>query len=944
MKNQFLFIIFSLLAFQYASSQTGVMNGTILDGEANDVLPFANVLIKGTQKGGTTDFEGKYNIPIEPGTYTLEFSFIGYQTKEITGIIVKDKQTTTTDVTLNASAGTLDEVLITTSARQNTEAAVLNYQRNSVSLVDGISLEKIKSTGASNIASAVRNVPGVSVQGGKYVYVRGLGDRYTKSILNGMDVPGLDPDRNSLQLDIFPSQILENILVIKSSTADQPADFTGGVVDIITKDIPSREQYSFSVGLAYNPDFHFNKNYLVSENSSTDFLGFDNGLRNNPIPNAQQIPLPQQNGEASRILTQRFEKRLAARKAESFMNYNFSATAGNQYDIGDNKLGYLASISYRNETTYYDQYINGQIFRKDETDKSNNELLLDRGQTGQLGNNNVLISGLVGLSFKTEKSKYRLNVLHIQNGESEASQFRQENKIISSNLIKKDNLIYTERSISNALLTGKHSLGEDNDWTIEWKISPSYARVYDKDFRVTPFRISIDPNTNEETYTIQPSESGDASRFFRDLDEKSVSGKLDITKNHKLFNRDAKFKFGGAYTYKKRDFQITQFAFPLLNLQSASFGGDPDQLLLDQNIYNPETGSGVYVRRDSNDSDSFYSNIEVSSGYVSEEFKFTDWFSAIAGLRFEKFALNYTGQNQSGAVLDNATVIDKSDFFPSANLIFDLNKDGSKKIRTSFSRTTARPSFKEVSLAQIFDPISSTFFIGNINLKPTYINNFDLRYEQYGQAGDFFAVSGFYKSFNDPIELSFIRRAYGQYTPLNLGDAKVFGAELEIRKNLGFINGLQNLDFNANLSLIESQQSYSDDERAGRLDNLREGETLDDNRQLQGQSPYLLNVGFNYTLEDSGWNGGLFYNSQGKTLQIVGAGDVADVFTLPFHSLKLNIAKAFGKENNSQISLKFENILDDDIESVYQSFGTEDRIYSKWNPGQEISLSYSINF
>lgn len=116
-----------------------------------------------------------------------------------------------------------------------------------------------------------------------------------------------------------------------------------------------------------------------------------------------------------------------------------------------------------------------------------------------------------------------------------------------------------------------------------------------------------------------------------------------------------------------------------MNLQSASFGGDPDQLLLDQNIYNPETGSGVYVRRDSNDSDSFYSNIEVSSGYVSEEFKFTDWFSAIAGLRFEKFALNYTGQNQSGAVLDNATVIDKSDFFPSANLIFDLNKDGSKK-------------------------------------------------------------------------------------------------------------------------------------------------------------------------------------------------------------------------------------------------------------------------
>ena len=944
MINKFLLIIVGFFAFQYASAQTGVINGTISDGEANDVLPFANIVVKGTQKGGTTDFEGKYNITLNPGTYTLEFSFVGYQTKEITGVIVKENQTTTTDVTLNASAGTLDEVVITTSARQNTEAAVLNYQRNAVSLVDGLSLEKIKSTGASNIASAVRNVPGVSVQGGKYVYVRGLGDRYTKSILNGMDVPGLDPDRNTLQLDIFPSQILENVLVVKSSTADQPADFTGGVVDIVTKDIPSREQYSLSVGMAYNSDFHFNKNYLVSESSSTDFLGFDNGLRDNPIPDAQQIPIPQINGVVSRALTQRFEKRLAARRAESFMNYNFSATAGDQYDVGDNKLGYLASLSYRNETTYYDEYVNGQIFRKDETDKSNNELLLDRGQTGELGNNNVLISGLIGLSFKTDRSKYRLNVLHIQNGESEASRFRQENRIISSNLIKKDNLIYTQRSISNALLTGKHSLGTQNDWTIEWKISPSYARVYDKDFRVTPFRISTNPNTGEETYTIQPSESGDASRFFRDLNEKSVSSKLDITKNHKLFDRDAKLKFGGAYTYKKRDFQITQFAFPLLRLNSAFFGGDPDQLLLDQNIYNPETNSGVYVRRDSNDSDSFNSNMQIGSGYVSEEFKFTDWFNAIAGVRFEKFILKYTGQNQSGSVLDNASVIDKSDFFPSANLIFNLNEDSSKKIRASYSRTTARPSFKEVSLAQIFDPISSTFFIGNINLKPTYINNFDLRYEQYGEAGDFFALSGFYKTFNDPIELSFIRRAYGQYTPLNLGDAKVFGAELEIRKNLGFIRGLQNLDFNANFSLIESQQTYSADERAGRLDNLREGEKLDDYRQLQGQSPYLLNVGFNYNLEDSGWNGGLFYNSQGKTLQIVGAGDVADVYTLPFHSLKLNVSKAFGEKKNSKLTLKFENILDDDIESVYQSFEAKDRTYSKWNPGQEISLSYSINF
>ncbi len=939
--KKFLFLLISLLFSQIIFSQTGV-SGTINDGEFNDVLPFANIIVKDTQKGTTSDFEGKYNLELEPGSYTLVFSFVGYQTKEITNVIVSEGELTSTSVTLNASAGQLDEVVITTTARQNTEAAVLSFQKNSVNLLDGLSLETIKKTGASDIASAVKNVPGVSIQGGKFVYVRGLGDRYTKSILNGVDVPGLDPDRNTLQLDIFPTQILENVIVIKAATADQPADFTGGVIDIVTKDIPTREEYSVSVGATYNSDFHFKKNYLVSEKSNTDILGFDNGLRDNPLASNQVVPLPQENPEAVTLITQRFEERLAAQRETSFLDFNFSATAGNQYEIGDKKLGYLASLSYRNETSYYDEYIDGQIYRKDEADKSNFELLADRTQNGELGSNNILISALAGLSLKSEKSKYRFNVLHVQNGESQASIFRQSNFIISSNNIIKDNLIYTQRSITNGLVSGKHTLGSNNDWNIDWSVSPTLARIEDKDFRVTPFRVTTNPETGEETFTIEPSESGIPSRFFRDLEEISLAGKLDIEKKHSLFSHDAKTKFGGGYTFKNRTFDIIKYSIALLNFPSATLNGNPNLLLDDENLYDPETNSGFFIRDDSNDSDSFDSEITVASGYVSEEFKVTDWFNSIVGVRFEQFKLNYTGERQDGTTLNGAEILNKADFFPSVNLIFDLNEDGDKKIRTSFARTTARPSFKEASLAEIFDPISSTTFIGNIDLQPTYINNFDLRFEKYGESGDFFALSSFYKSFKDPIELSFIRRAYGQYTPLNLGDATVFGGEIEVRKNLGFINGLDNINFNVNFSLIESQQEYSEDEREGRLDNLREGETLDDTRQLQGQSPYLINVGLNY--EDNGWNGGLFYNSQGKTLQIVGAGDVADVFTLPFHNVKLNLSKSFGEKNNSTISLKFENLLDDDIESVYQSFGGEDQLYSKWNPGQDISLSYSVRF
>jgi outer membrane cobalamin receptor len=444
---------------------------------------------------------------------------VGYTTQQISEVVVKEGSTTVLDVTL--SGASLDEVVITTTARKNTEQSVLNLQRKSVQLLDGLSLESIKKSGASNVASAVRNVPGVSVQGGKYVYVRGLGDRYTKTILNGVDVPGLDPDRNTLQLDIFPSSLLENIIVVKSSTADQPADFTGGVVDIVTKDIPNGKQSSASIGLGYNPDFHFNSNYITNESSGTDFLGFDDGLRSNPFNENQEFNFPTTTPNTAEFLAGRLNPTLAAARENSGADMSLSFTTGNSYDVGDNKLGFLASVSYKNETTYYDDYVDGQRFRKD-TDPSIFELNTDRTQQGERGENNVLISALGGLSYNTDRSKYRFNVLHIQNGESGASLLTQTNRIDNSNTIKKDVLIYTERGLTNLFFSGKHT-NEDASWTTEWKLSPTFSNVDDKDFRTTPFLI----NEDSGDFIISPSESGDASRFFRELDEINVASKGD---------------------------------------------------------------------------------------------------------------------------------------------------------------------------------------------------------------------------------------------------------------------------------------------------------------------------------------------------------------------------------------------------------------------------------
>ena len=947
MKKLLLPVLLSLLCLT-TLAQTGSISGTVNDGQLNDILPFANVVIEGTDKGTTSDFDGKYNLTVAPGTYALEFSFVGYNKQVITDVVVKENQTTIVDVTL--SGASLEEIVITTTVRQNSEKSVLLLQKNAPQLVDALSLDAIKKAGASNIAAAIKNVTGVSVQGGKFVFVRGLGDRYTKSILNGVDVPGLDPDRNTLQLDIFPTSIIENIQVSKSFTADQPADFTGGVVDIVTKDIPARAEYTLNVGTNYNPDFHFNSDFILDRRSSTDFLGFDDGLRDNPINSAQVIPIIQESGEAVQLLTERFNSNLGIQNRSSFTDFNLGFTAGNSYDVGDDKIGYVASVNYRNQTQFFDDIVTNQQFEVFLQDASVLELEPNRLQSGSLGTNNVLLNGLLGLSYKRGNSKYNLNVLHIQNGESRASIQTQINSgdVFSTSI--RNNIAFTERAITNILFAGKNSFKEGK-WILEYKASPTFSSVNDRDLRSTPFLVD-ENNNGDVSLVLDDAEAGDVTRIFRTLQDVTLVGKADVTNKHELFSRDAKLKFGIAANYKTREFTQPQFTFQPENIDTSIFNGDPDQVLAPENIFDAETESGIAIRDNTSQNDAFDSNSSTFAAYVSEDFKATPWWTWVLGLRLENFNLNYTGFGQIDGVntaFNNARFIEETNLFPSVNTIFDLDEDANHKIRAAYTRTTARPSFKEASTIALFDPIELTFFIGNQDIQPTFINNFDLRLEKYGENGDFYALSGFYKTFVDPIERTFFAAASNQFTVVNLGnsdggvDATVVGLELELRKNLGFI-GLNDFSFNFNWSLIDSEQTLNADEAELRTNALRTGETLPDNRALQGQSPFIVNAGLNYDNQDLGIKAGLFYNVQGTTLEIVGGGSNPDVFTSPFNSLNFNVSKDFGKDDKSKISLRVRNLLDDDIESVFSSFGAQDQIFATRSPGQSFSLSYSYSF
>ena len=374
----------------------------------------------------------------------------------------------------------------------------------------------------------------MSVQGGKYIYVRGLGDRYSKSILNGVDIPGLDPDRNTIQMDLFPTSMLSNVLVIKSARADLPADFTGGVIDIITKDLPTKEEFTVSLNMGYNPDMHFNDNYLTYTGGSTDFLGFDDGSRKNKIANsilgnAFDPRLNQSNSSLNLInrVSNQFDPQMAPKVSNSGMNFGFGISYGNQLNFKNgNALGVLASLSYKNEQIVYENtQDNLYNFSPDKNIFSFEE---NRIQSGTIGGHNVISSGLFGLTYKTSSSKFKFNGLHIQNGQSTSGSFRQLTRFSDFIDFNKYNLEYNERSISNGMFSGLHNLDKSN-LKLEWTFSGTLAKVHDKDVRNTTFQ------DEEGIFSFQ--ENTEPKRIWRTLDENNLVGKVDFTKDLNLLAR-----------------------------------------------------------------------------------------------------------------------------------------------------------------------------------------------------------------------------------------------------------------------------------------------------------------------------------------------------------------------------------------------------------------------
>ncbi len=953
-KRAFLFILswfFALAGMSSAYGQQGKVRGTVID-EIGEPLFSASALAKGTGVGATTDFDGKFELSLDPGTYEIQISFIGYNQISITDVKVAAGEVNSLEtLKLVPATNELGEVTITAEQVRNTEVALLTVKKKSVNVLDGISSQTFRKIGDADAAAAVTRVPGISVQGGKYVFVRGLGDRYTKTQLNGLDIPGLDPDRNSLQMDIFPTNVIDNILVLKSFTPDLPADFAGGLVNIETAEFPEKPTLGVSASVGYIQGQTFNSNFLTQgQTSSTDWLGFDDGSRSEPLEMGPANPKPTGDFAVptanSNQQTQQFNSELGAKMATAPLNFGMGLSGGDQFSKGGKTFGYSGSVSYKNKNNYYSDF-QQNIWRKEGSDASVYELRPDILRQGEVGINNVFANAMLGGAMKTTSSKYKVNLMHLQNGERTAGIFNESNLISSNNIFKEDVLTYTERSLSNLLVAGVHN-SANGKWVLEWKVSPTLSRLRDKDFSTTPYLIEV-AQDGDTTFSIDPNEVAFPSKFYRNLSEVNWAGRADAAWEHQLFNKDGKLKFGVGYTLKNRDYEI--LGYELLSFGALDYTGEPDELLTDEFIYNQQKGRGTFYFGNYQRSNTYSASQSTISAYASEQFQISRRWKAILGLRAEKYDQFYTGQNQAAnenpdgeeaRIFNNDRLLDLLDLFPSASFIFQANENSN--LRLGYFRTTARPSFKEISAAQIADPISGLIFIGNLDLQETDINNLDARYEYFFERGQTVAVSGFFKTFKNPIEIVSFASDNDAFQPRNVGDAFVGGAELEARFHLGFLSpAFEKLSFNGNFSYIVARVAYDKSANGtfvGREKTLREGEELGDFRDMQGQAPYIVNAGISYTGTE-GFEAGFFYNVQGPKLEIVGIGLQPDIYSVPFHSLNFNSSFRFGKDDKLRLGISVDNILGDLREQETESFQADPQIFSRYNPGRVLGLSLS---
>ena len=926
----FIFSIgFSLVSF----GQKGKIEGKVTDAKTGQPLTGVSVVNKVTKQGSATDVEGRYTITTDGiQKVSLVFTYNGV-TQQIDDIEIVNGKVAVQDLALIQREKTEESVVVRapSTARRETSASLLSFQKNNTALSSGLGADFIKRTPDKNTGEVLRRVSGTSIQDNKFVIVRGLSDRYNAAFINGAALPSSEPDKKAFSFDVIPSTLIDNIIINKTATPDITGEFAGGLIQIQTKDIPAKNSVTVGVSLGFNTQSVF-KDFVSNDRAGSEAYGFSKGrdLQSAYPTKFQDYDKLSANDQLN--VSKAFNDR-------AYDEVNSKAGPIQQYNLT------LANVKKFNNGSAFGSII-GLTYRQSKLLFNSTKSVFQAGPTGQAdfsyldAQNKYSVNAGAIANFAWSHKKSKIAFKNLFNQLLEDNYYNRTGFSNDNNQdVRLKSSVLNQRSLYAAQLEGSHGLNFKNV-KLNWNLNFSLNDKSQPDLRVQTYTKSIGTN---DAFSINL-RGNNTNRFFSNLSDKSYGYNASATLPFEIGNYKQILKIGGAATVRLRDFKaiILGFKEPTdLSLLTLPY----NQIFNSSNFRN----DGFKFTTDlQTPSDKYYGISALSAGYIMLDNKLAEKVRLIWGARTEYFE-QFLKSNKRGTEKAQLINSKKLDVLPSANLTISPNSK--TNIRLAASRTVARPEFREIASFNFFDFEQLASTAGNDSLKRGSINNYDVRYEYYPKAGEVISLGAFYKSFTDPIELklneaSGLSRRLYEFT--NAEKANLFGVEAEIRKSLSFLNGgkeggwLKNLYFNANASLILSKVTI------GGINPTTGAKNPPVDRPLQGQSPYLINAGFQYD-GAKGTNLSLLYNKIGQRLTLVGNTTIGNFFEKPRDLIDLQISQKILK-NNGEVKLTVGDVLNQqvatyenrDIKTTFNA--TNDKYFSRFKPGTTITVGFSYTF
>ncbi|SHI75819.1 TonB-dependent receptor [Algibacter luteus] len=892
-----LFVLFStLMSF---AQNTGSLVGTLTDKEFNDEpLAFANVLIKGTTKGTTSDFDGVYKIEnLEVGSHILEFSFVGYETQQISVSIIAG-EVTELNVAMSASAASLDEVVITTTTKRESETALLLEQKKAVEIKQSIGAQELSRKGVSDAAGAVAKISGVSKQeGSSNVYVRGLGDRYLNSSMNGLSLPSNDVNKKNIDLNLFSSDVIQNVSISKAYAAQFYGDFAAGNVDITSKEHTGSFAVDMFSGTGFNTNA-INKNFVRSEGSG--YFGYYGRYAHNPFAIILSHGVDPVN-------------------VDSPVNVAYGASIGNSFNFNNgSKLSVFVTGSFENSY----EYRTGKNVDFTTVEKK----AFDASEEYEYA---TTTSAMANLGYKINSdNRISFNSVFINSSSDEVGYYgidgngRNRDAILNTDQgFYQQNIQFDQTRMFVNQLLGSHKSGKlDLDWGF------GYNKVFSdqpdrKRFSVENYQYALD-NDSTTNPTFYSNVVFDNQRYFQKIEDDEYNGRFNLA-----FKPNDKLKFNLGYNgrHKTRQFNNIRYGYDIV---------DGDYQITDVNNFDAifnldnlnlnDASNGIYeikvinpyptlsnTNRPGLFENTYNGSLNVYAGYVDTEINAGDKWLFVPGVRLESFEQNISydvinlGNNGVDSKSSKETFI-----LPSLNIKYTLNDD--QNLRLSASKTVSTPEFKEIA-PFVYEDVSTRIGGNPDVLGYSDILNIDLKYEWFFSKNEIFSLGAFTKQIDNPINLVVVGDATGTQRYVRTGDqATIYGFEIELRKNL-----LVDEDDNANLSFgVNATYMKTNQDLYETIDGTFDLAFNRNEDELQGASPFLLNADISYSPTFKNYQpvANLVFSYFSDRIDALGSGDLGNIVEKSVPTLDF-IWKNTIKEN-FEINFSAKNILNPTIQYV----------------------------